>query len=354
MCGAEGMQRVADMPTSGQDYQLAASLLRSGKLVAFPTETVYGVGADATSSAACGRIFEAKGRPSTNPLIVHVADVATARHFTAAFPRAAEVLAGEFWPGPLTLVLPKHPSICREATAGRESVAIRVPDHAVALGMLKAFGGPVAAPSANRSTRVSPTTAEHVRAELGDRVELVLDGGACPVGIESTVLDLTSFPRPTLLRPGGVSVADLERLIGPVEVLEGRVMGSHESAPSPGLGALHYAPTTPAYRFGREDYPRLLARLGNGRVDDELPESATPADKGSAATVLLLSKAAIPSPHDVLTMPTVPAAYARLLYATMRSADAGGYSAIFIELPPDAPEWLAVRDRLMRATRPLP
>ncbi|MFN4241842.1 MAG: L-threonylcarbamoyladenylate synthase [Tepidisphaerales bacterium] len=342
------------MPTAHPDVALAAALLRAGKLVAFPTETVYGLGADATNPTACGRVFALKGRPATNPLIVHVADTATARHYTAAFPRAAELLAEQFWPGPLTLVLPRHPSICREATAGRETVAVRVPDHDLALDLLRQFGGPVAAPSANRTSRVSPTSAEHVRAEFGDAVDLILDGGPCPVGIESTVLDLTTFPKPTLLRPGSVSIAQLEPLIGPIEMAVGRVVPAGQSAPSPGLSELHYAPMTPAYRFTREQYPRLIDRLGDGAMDESLPDTTTAADRGSASAVLLMSKAAIPSPHDVISMPTAPEAYARQLYATLRSVDAGDYAAIYIELPPETPEWLAVRDRLMRATRPLP
>ena len=345
---------MSTMASAGSEVSLAAALLRGGKLVAFPTETVYGLGADATNASASGRIFAVKGRPTTNPLIVHVADVATARHYTGAFPRAAELLAERFWPGPLTLVLPRHPSICREVTAGRETVAVRVPDHDLALELLRAFGGPVAAPSANRSTRVSPTSAAHVRAELGDAVQLILDGGECPVGIESTVLDLTTFPKPTLLRPGSVTVAELERVVGPVEVAAGRVVGEGELAPSPGLSELHYAPATPAYRFTREAYPKLLARLGDGALDESLPDRSSAEQRGSASVVMLISKAAIPSPHDVVSMPTTPQAYARQLYATMRSLDAGGYAAIYIELPPEMPEWLAVRDRLTRATRPLP
>jgi L-threonylcarbamoyladenylate synthase len=351
--------------------QLAAALLRAGKLVAFPTETVYGVGADATSPAATRRIFDLKGRPASNPLIVHVADTATAKLHTADWPIAAQRLAAEFWPGPLTLVLPRHPSICREATAGRETVAIRVPDHPLALAMLQAFGGPVAAPSANRSTRVSPTTAEHVRSEFGSQIDLILDGGACPIGIESTVLDLTTFPRPTLLRPGGTSVAEIEAVVGPVRLLPRLANYDNvDSAPSPGLSSLHYAPQTPAYRFSRDHYPEVVKRLG-GTGDAETDEIEVPdqqdcitphphgvrqaqgPDITSPATVLLLSKAAIPSPHDVVTMPVTPDAYARVLYASLRGADAGGYSAIYIELPPDSPEWLAVRDRLVRATRPL-
>lgn len=345
------------------DPQFAAAALKAGKLVAFPTETVYGLGADATNPVACRRVFEAKGRPGTNPLIVHVADIATAKNYvaagTAGWSLAAQRLAERFWPGPLTLVLPKHPSIARDVTAGRDTVAIRVPDHPLALAMLRAFGGPVAAPSANRSTRVSPTTAEHVRQELGDRIDLILDGGACPVGIESTVLDLTTFPKPTLLRPGQVSLAQIEPIVGPVEFVSQRVHKEASAAPSPGLSALHYAPTTPAYRFERELYPKVVARLGgsgNAEEDEaEYPEGTPlpPGASSQAATILLLSKAAIPSPHDVVAMPTVPEAYARVLYATLRSVDVGGYSGIFIELPPDTPEWLAVRDRLTRATRPL-
>lgn len=357
------------------DVQLAAAVLKAGKLVAFPTETVYGLGADAYNSAACRKVYEVKGRPGDNPLIVHVPDVAGAKACVAGggggggWSVAAQRLAEQFWPGPLTMVLPRHPSISRDATANRETVALRVPDHPLALAMLRAFGGPVAAPSANRSNRVSPTTAEHVRHELGDKVDLILDGGACPVGIESTVVDLTTFPKPTLLRPGHVSLAQIEAVIGPVAfthryvsaddslVKEGSGAPGHAS---PGLAALHYAPTTPAYRFQREDYPRVIARLGSsGDVehDEELgPDTGSPAlpHGDGAAIVMLLSKAAIPSPHDVMPMPGTPDGYARMLYAGLRSADAGGYRSIYVELPPDTPEWLAVRDRLLRATRPMP
>lgn len=347
------------MPDKATNPELAAAMLKTGKLVAFPTETVYGLGADATSSAACKRIFEAKGRPSNNPLIVHVADIATARHYVADWPMAAQRLAEAFWPGPLTLVLPKHPSICREVSAGRETVAVRVPDHPLALSLLRAFGGPVAAPSANKSTRVSPTTAEHVREEFGDTVDLVLDGGSCPVGIESTVLDLTTFPKPTLLRPGHVSVAQLEPIVGPIAVSSRLFTDEKEAAPSPGMSALHYAPTTPAFRFNRDEYPKVIARLGGtGTIEDEidrppLPDLPLPADTRPCSLVMLLSKASIPAPHDVMTMPVQADLYARVLYADLRSADVGGYNALFIEMPPDAPEWLAVRDRLSRATRPL-
>ncbi|MDB5296114.1 MAG: translation factor, partial [Phycisphaerales bacterium] len=193
----------------------AVQLLRAGRLVAFPTETVYGLGADATNPTAVARIFAAKGRPATNPLIAHVADAAAARRYASAWPAAADLLAAAFWPGPLTLVLPKDPSVVDAATAGLPSVGLRVPDHPVALDLLRAFGGAVVAPSANRTNRVSPTMADHVRDELGEAVDLILDGGPSAVGIESTVLDLTGDV-PRILRPGGVSRARLEAVVGPV------------------------------------------------------------------------------------------------------------------------------------------
>ena len=194
----------------------AAEILRSGGLVAFPTETVYGLGADATNPDAVRRIFAAKGRPTTNPLIVHVADIETAKRYAATWSDAAQTLAAVWWPGPLTLVVPKAASIVPEVTAGRETVGLRVPDHPLALELLRAFGGAVAAPSANRSNRVSPTTAGHVLEELAGSVDLILDGGPCTVGIESTVLDLTTDV-PTILRPGGVSRGQLEAILGRVD-----------------------------------------------------------------------------------------------------------------------------------------
>ena len=241
----------------------AAELLRQGRLVAFPTETVYGLGADATQAGAVRRIFAAKGRPSTNPLIVHVADAFFARQYTTHWSELAEALAAVFWPGPLTLVLPKHPSIVDEVSAGLHTVGLRVPDHPFALELLHAFGGPVAAPSANRSNQVSPTTADHVRTELGERVDLILDGGPCTVGIESTVLDLTG-KTPTILRPGGVSRAQLQAVLGQVDERSG-VVAVDEAAIAPGQHATHYAPRTPAFRFptGQWHRVRQATRLQN-------------------------------------------------------------------------------------------
>ena len=313
----------------------AVDTLRSGGLVAFPTETVYGLGADATNATAVRRIFAAKGRPATNPLIVHVADVETARRSATTWPDTAQTLAAVWWPGPLTLVLPKHPSVVDEATAGLSNVGLRVPDHPLALELLRAFNGPVAAPSANRSTRVSPTTADHVRDELGDRVDGILDGGPCTVGIESTVLDLTR-DKPVILRPGGVSRQQIEHLIGPVEVSRG-VVGATVAATSPGQQRVHYAPRTPTFRF--ETSQRGLIH---------------PETDGIPNGMVILSPLKIFKKYGtIIAMPNDPAEYGRHVYAVLRELDDMPIDAIYVEIPPDLAEWAAIRDRLLRATRPL-
>lgn len=304
-----------------QNTQYAVELLRSGELVAFPTETVYGLGADATNSAAVQKIFAAKGRPSNNPLIVHVADIATARRYAAKWDERAAKLAEKFWPGPLTLVVQKSPVIVDDVTAGLGTVGLRVPNHPVALELLRAFGGAVAAPSANRSNRTSPTTAEHVRQEFGNAIQLVLDGGPCTVGIESTVLDLAGSPR--ILRPGGVSREMIEAVLGE-PVLEEIIIGSlAQSANSPGQLPVHYAPKAPAYRFDPSQWKELQTRVGN---------------RSDVAVLLIEGR--------------TPQNYARDLYARLRHADRTA-KVILIEMPPDTPQWIAVRDRLLRATQPL-
>ena len=194
----------------------AVEILRAGGLVAFPTETVYGLGADARSSESVQKIFAAKGRPPTNPLIVHVSGVAMGKLYAMEWPDTARRLAQKFWPGPLTLVLPRYRTIAPEVSAGLDTVGLRMPNHPLALELIQRFDGPIAAPSANRSNHLSPTTAQHVREELGDAVDLVLDGGPCRVGIESTVLDLTGN-RPKILRPGGVTRTQIEKVVGPVD-----------------------------------------------------------------------------------------------------------------------------------------
>ncbi|HVM32328.1 MAG TPA: L-threonylcarbamoyladenylate synthase [bacterium] len=222
------------------EIQKAAQLIQDGALVAFPTETVYGLGADATNPLAVARVFEAKNRPQFDPLIVHVADLRQAEILASRFPKDAMKLAEKFWPGPLTLVLPKGPSIPDLVTASLPSVALRVPRHPVALQLIQESGRPIAAPSANPFGAVSPTTADHVRRSLGDQVDLILDGGPCSVGVESTVVSFTG-EKPVLLRPGGLSLEELESVIGKIEV------AAHSSSrpQAPGQLERHYAPRTP-------------------------------------------------------------------------------------------------------------
>ncbi|MBY0508424.1 MAG: threonylcarbamoyl-AMP synthase [Bryobacteraceae bacterium] len=282
----------------------AAKLIRAGGLVAFPTETVYGLGANALDAAAVARIYAAKGRPATSPLIVHCADKAMARQYAAVWPEAAERLATAFWPGPLTLVLEKSPLIPANVTAGLGTVGLRVPKHPVALALLRAAGVPIAAPSANPFQGLSPTLASHIPARLAD---LILEGGASEVGIESTVLSLVGPP--TLLRPGMISLAELERVLGaPIRP----AADPQEPHASPGLHAQHYSPLTPF---------TVLA-----------PGTARPPGRGI-----------------VLEMPADPETYAQRLYAALHEADHQGWEWIAVAAPPDTPLWDAIRDRLSRA-----
>jgi L-threonylcarbamoyladenylate synthase len=309
----------------------AADVLRAGGLVAFPTETVYGLGALALDAAAVGRIFTAKGRPANNPLIVHVADAAAARRVAADWPDAADRLAARFWPGPLTLVLPRGADVPDAATAGGPTVAVRVPAHPVALALLRAVGEPVAAPSANRSSELSPTRAEHALRGLAGRIDLILDAGPTAGGIESTVLDVTATP-PRLLRPGLIGPAELEAVIGPV------TRGPRTAAaalPSPGMLARHYAPRTP------------LECVANGR-----DRVAALLNDGDRVGWLTFGPAPVPSPPGLvaLTMPTDAAAYAAQLYDALHRLDGAGVDRIVVDMPPDAEAWLAVRDRLRRAS----
>ena len=318
------------------DITAAVEGLRRGGLVAFPTETVYGLGADATNGEAVARIFAAKGRPATNPLIVHVADLETAKRYAATWTDAMQTMGAVWWPGPLTLVVPKTPDIVDAATAGRPTVALRVPDHPLALELLRQFGGPVAAPSANKSTHPSPTTAQHVRDELGDLVDVILDGGPCTVGIESTVLDL-SGEKPVILRPGGVPRRKVEAILGPVEVFGGSVDPS-EPAESPGQHERHYAPRTPAVRFETSQRGLIHPETPDGKPNGIMVVGGT--DEGRKF-------------GPIVAMSRVPEVYATNFYATLRELDDMGLAQIFIEMPPDRPAWEAVRDRIRRATRPL-
>jgi L-threonylcarbamoyladenylate synthase len=299
-----------------------AEILRRGGLVAFPTETVYGLGANALDSAAVARIYAAKGRPGTSPLIVHVSSVEMARGLTSVWPEAAAILAREYWPGPLTLVLPKNERVPEALTAGFQTVGLRWPAHPVAQALIEAAGLPVAAPSANRFTELSPTSAAHVERSLGQRVELILDGGPTQVGIESTVLSLAG-EMPVLLRPGMITRGQLEKWIGPVAVA-GKIEGAH---PSPGMHERHYSPSTPLYLVQSEH---------------ELP---------TAGRGLYLSWGGAWGPAaEQLVMPRAAHEYAEALYAALHSADRGQWDWIAVERPPASEEWAGVLDRLQRAS----
>jgi L-threonylcarbamoyladenylate synthase len=309
-----------------QEIDRAAALLRAGRLVAFPTETVYGLGANALDVDAVSRIYAVKRRPATSPLIVHVASLEMARRLVANWTDLADKLARRFWPGPLTLVLEKQvektfgiPAI---VTANLPTVGLRMPAHPIAHALIKAADIPVAAPSANRFTELSPTTAEHVRRSLGSEVDLILDGGPCQVGIESTVLSLVE-PTPRLLRPGGISRRDLESVAGPIHSAQELQEGAH---PSPGMHPRHYSPRTTLYL------------TTNGKVPD-------------IGRGIYLQYDNPPSRADVAVeqMPLPPAEYAAILYEVLHQADAGNHSWIAVDRPPDTADWEAIHDRLKRA-----
>jgi L-threonylcarbamoyladenylate synthase len=336
-----------DAPDSAAAIAEAARLLRAGGLVAIPTETVYGLAADALDVAAVRRIFAAKGRPSYNPLIAHVPDDAAARALVAAWPEAAARLAAAFWPGPLTLVLPKRPGVVPdEVTAGLPAVAVRVPAHPVALAVLRAAGRPLAAPSANRFTELSPTTADHVVRGLGARVDLVLDGGPTAVGIESTVVDLTAAAAgegpPRVLRPGTLGDAALAAAAG--VSLGAPAAPAPAGAPrlAPGMVDRHYAPRAAVWAFDPGGRGAVAARLRAER-------SRRP---GLRAGGVLLAPWREGEPiDDEVVMPGDPAGYARRLYAALHAVDDAGCAVVLVERPPDGGEWAGVRDRLARAER---
>ncbi|HEY7743327.1 MAG TPA: L-threonylcarbamoyladenylate synthase [Burkholderiales bacterium] len=307
----------------------AVAVLRAGGLVAFPTETVYGLGADAGNPAAVRRIFEAKGRPAAHPVIVHLADAVQLANWAREVPEAARRLARKFWPGPLTVILRRASGVSDVVTGGQDTVALRVPAHPLAQQLLARFGGGIAAPSANRHGRVSATTAEHVRREFGAAVDCVLDGGEARIGIESTIVDL-SGGHPALLRPGWITAAEIEQALGMP------LRAPAENAPrAPGTLAAHYAPQTPL-------------TLVEGRL---LPEfAATLIGQGKAVAVLALSEARALRPGlQWIAAPREAAGYAHELYSNLRTLDAARCDSILVEQPPLAPEWAAINDRLARA-----
>jgi L-threonylcarbamoyladenylate synthase len=313
----------------------AAEVIRRGGLVAFPTETVYGLGADALSEAAVLGIFAAKGRPSYNPIIAHVASVAHAQALVTQWPDAAAQLAAMFWPGPLTLVLPKAPHVPLALTAGRDTVAVRMPAHPVALALIQAADRPIAAPSANRFTELSPTTADHVERGLGARVDIILDGGSTLVGIESTVVDL-SGPVPVLLRPGMLSRLALERVLGMSLSDPAPVAHATEARPAPGMMERHYAPRARVVLARASDVAAVIRRenVAGRRVGAIVIHAEA---SGAAA---------------LQRLPADSAGYAHGVYAAMHAVDEAGCDVACIELPPDAPEWAGVNDRLRRAAHP--
>ena len=315
----------ADVPGAlGQ----AAELLAQGQLVALPTETVYGLAADARSPEAVARIFEAKGRPAGNPLIVHIDSVEMAEGCVAALPRAAMQLANAFWPGPLSLVLPKAGSIPDIVTAGGKTVAVRCPAHPVMRAVLAKCGFPLAAPSANRSNCVSPTRAEHVVEQLGGRIPLVLDGGACDLGIESTVLDLTG-DTPTLLRPGMISLGKLQGVLG--SVVSAKIPTAAEPLKSPGQLKQHYSPKA-----------KLI--LVEGDLDAVLRQADV-----MAHVIARTASPAVWSSERWHRLPDSAGDFARELYDTLHRCDRLGAETILVQPLPDGDEWTAVWDRLNRA-----
>ena len=308
------------------DLDEAAQVLRRGGLVAFPTETVYGLGALALEPLAVRGIYAAKGRPAENPLIVHVLGAADAQPLFAHWPEQARLLAARFWPGALTLVLPRSAKVPDEVTSGGDTVGVRAPSHPAARALLERVGAPLAAPSANRAEHVSPTTAAHVLRDLNGRIDAVLDGGRCNVGIESTVL-LLEEQGPRLLRKGAVSQAALEELIGPVAV------GPREGslAQSPGQQRRHYAPAA-TVRYVPRDALDQTAALLRGRVG-----------------ALLLGETRAPHSVALVRLADNPGGYARELYSALRELEDLDCNAIVIEEVPPGPEWDAIRDRLQRA-----
>ena len=305
----------------------AVGILKRGGLVAFPTETVYGLGADASNPAAMKRLYAVKRRPADHPVIVHFAHAERAFAWARDVPEAARTLAARFWPGPLTLILKRSAKAADFVTGGQDSVGLRVPGHPVAHALLAAFGGGIAAPSANRFGRVSPTTAAHVRADLGGDVDCVLEGGAAEIGIESTIVDL-SGARAVLLRPGAIGRAALEAAIG--ETVADKAASGREPPRHSGGLERHYAPRTPARLVAPHDLDRAIEAAAGTRavLAFSRPDACAQAWR---------------------RMPRAPQPYARKLYAALRELDDAGCDTILVESPPDTAEWAAVNDRLRRA-----
>jgi L-threonylcarbamoyladenylate synthase len=316
-----------------------ANLLHQGRLVAFPTETVYGLGADASNPEAVRRIFAAKGRPANHPLIVHIADSNCLSDWAENIPDAAYRLAEHFWPGPLAIILNKKPNVPMAVTGGQNTVGLRVPNHPVVLQLLREFGGGIAAPSANKFCRISPTQAHHVAEELGDAVDLILDGGACEVGVESTIIDL-SGTQPRLLRHGHITSEQIQAVLHTQLIVPNPAkQQASDEIRTPGMMAVHYAPLTTALLCPSDRLQSLINQLVSKNKSIAVM---------SYQTVITESRQV-----SVLKMPATAETYAQCLYAALRKLDHQQRDVIVVEQPPTGAQWSAINDRLEKATVPI-
>jgi len=331
---------VESIPQMRSDVTRAVDILRQGGVVALPTETVYGLGADASNPEAVAKVFALKSRPADHPLIVHISGIDKLPQWAGEIPASAQALASRFWPGPLTMIFKRAPSVLDAVTGGQDTIGLRVPNHPLTLQVLAEFGGGVAAPSANRFGRISPTRAEHVAEEFGDRVDYILDGGPCEVGLESTIVDLTAA-RPRILRLGAVTAEDIDSALGHADYTEEGGHTSREEEPSlprtPGSLAAHYAPETPMRLVDSAELEtRVLELISLGRSVGVIARKPAPS-------------AEIPAGCAWMAISPEPAEYGRLLYATMRELDHMRCDLILVEAPPALKEWEAIADRLTRA-----
>ncbi len=317
-------------PPTENALQKAVEILQQGGLVAFPTETVYGLGADASNPEAVKKIFAAKGRPANHPLIVHIGDLQQLSQWAIEIPEIALRLAAAIWPGPLAMILKKQAHVSEVVTGGQDTIGIRMPDNPVAIALLQQFKGGLAAPSANRFNCISPTRAEHVLSELGASVDMILDGGACKVGLESTIIDLSS-EQPTLLRPGHITPQQIEAIIEQPVLLK-----QQNEIRAPGMLELHYAPTTPAALCANEHLPQQLQKFSA---------------EGKQTALICRRSSAIKDSHmTTKALPDDPEGFGQALYAALRDIDLLKLDFIIIEQLPQHPEWMAVNDRLLKST----
>lgn len=308
------------------DITKAANFILDGELVGIPTETVYGLAADASNKLAINKIFEVKGRPKNHPLIVHIASIDHLSEWVIDIPHYARVLARHFWPGPMSLLLKKHPNVLNEITGGSNKICIRIPNHSVTLSLLRMLNKPIAAPSANLFGRVSPTSAKHVLDDLNGKIAAVIDGGQCEVGLESTIIDLTEV-EPKILRPGAVSIEELEK------ILKHNISHDFKSkAKVSGNLVNHYQPKASVYLYEKKEFENLYAN----------------ATKNKSAFLVLseINKEII----NTYKMPCEAAKYAQVFYSTLRLMDDNEFEKIYIELPPEESKWYAIHDRIKKAS----